>query len=84
MAGRSRGSPGFRDATPQWPSRYAISKYIDYLGPALSRGLSTAFYKGQDDAFDILRDVPASDITVDDLFMRLAERVASQVPGTSA
>jgi hypothetical protein len=68
---------------PQWPSRYAISKYIDYVGPAFSAELSTAFYKGQEEGFDLLREIRRPETTTHDLSVKLAERVATEVPGRS-
>jgi len=65
---------------PQWPSRYAISKYIDYLGPSLSRELSVAFFEGQAAAFDHLRDIHVAGTSVADVRVPLAEWVVDEAP----
>jgi hypothetical protein len=65
---------------PQWPSRYSISKYIDYLGPSLSRELAAAFFDGQEDAFDQIRKIDAPGMPVAELGARLATWVAEQEP----
>jgi hypothetical protein len=64
----------------QWPSRYAISKYIDYLGPSMSRDLSAAFFQGQDEAFDELRRVDSPGVAVGEVASRLATWVAEEAP----
>ena len=65
----------------QWPSQYAIEKYIDYLGPPLSRELSAAFLAGQVDAFDQLRAFDSGGTPVGELLPLLASWAAQHGPG---
>jgi hypothetical protein len=65
---------------PQWPSRYALSKYIDYVGPSLSAELAEAFRAGLDAAFDKIRQTDGVGQRTGEVAVALMEWVADRVP----
>lgn len=65
---------------PNWPSRYTISKYVDYIGPSLSAELTGAFLGGLDDALNQVRKLDSLGLAAGDLVANLAAWVAARSP----